>query len=455
MGVSGTGGRGAAKPIFLPGHLCYLARHMGNELYDVAIIGGGPAGSTAGALLAQQGRRAVVLERAKFPRFHIGESLLPFSMKAFTRLGLHEKLERAGFIRKFGGEMCSACSADTVKFYFKDGYASKTEHAYQVARAEFDQLLLENARELGAEVREETAVEKIEFRADEVRLTLAGQSELLRARYLIDASGRNSLVSAMFQLKQKYEHLQKISLFAHFEGCVRDEGRDGTLTKMVRASDRWFWSIPLQPPRTSVGVVLDATVYKKSGLGPEEFLAQAIAEQPLLSGRMQHARRISPVRVEADFSFRNSRMTGDRWMLAGDAAGFIDPVFSSGVFLAVLAGEQCADTLHAVLERPSRKRRLFARYEKNIGKAMDVYLRFVNAWYTKEFIEIFLHPQDFLQIPQAVNAVLGGNAAPSWPVRWRMALFYFLVRIQKRFALAPRRTLVPQKETPSELANAA
>ena len=428
---------------------------MADEIYDVAIIGGGPAGSTAAALLAQHGRRVVVLERDKFPRFHIGESLLPFSMKAFTRLNLHEKLERAGFIAKFGGEMCSACSTDTVKFYFKDGFRSKTDRSYQVSRAEFDKILLDNAREFGAEVREQTAVEKIEFLDAEVRLTIAKTNEQIRASYLIDASGRNSLISSMFKLKQKYANLQKISIFAHYDGCVRDPGRDGTLTKMVRATDRWFWVIPLQEPRTSIGVVLDAATYKASGLSAEEFLEQAIAEQPLLTGRMQNARRASPVRVEADFSYRNSRLTGERWMLAGDAAGFIDPVFSSGVFLAVLAGEQCADALHDVLDRPARKRRLFARYERTVNKAMDVYLRFVNAWYTKEFIEVFLHPQDILKIPPAVNAVLVGNIGTSWAVRWRMELFYFLVRLQKRFALAPRRTLVPQKDATPELANAA
>lgn len=431
---------------------------MAEESYDVAIIGGGPAGSTAAALLAQHGRRVVVLERDKFPRFHIGESLLPFSMKAFTRLKLHEKFKRAGFLEKFGGEMYGACGKDGVKFYFEDGFRSQTDRSYQVTRAEFDKVLLDNAADLGAEVREETAVESVEFRADAVRVQIKGKSsgrEEIRASYLIDASGRNSIVSSMFKLKKKYEHLQKISIFAHFDGVVRDPGRDGTLTRMVRAIDRWFWVIPLAGGRTSIGVVLDAEVYKKSGLTAEEFLENAISEQPLLSERMQNAVGVTPVRVEADFSYRNSRLTGDRWLLAGDAAGFIDPVFSSGVFLAVLAGEQAADALHEVLEQPRKKRRLFARYTRNINKAMDVYLRFVDAWYSKEFIEIFLHPQDFLQIPPAVNAVLGGNAGTSWPIRWRMEIFYLLVRLQRYFSLAPRRTLVPEKSNTRELANAA
>ncbi len=430
-----------------------------NEVYDVAIIGGGPAGSIAGALLARAGRRVVVLERDKFPRFHIGESLLPFSMQAFTRLGLHEKFARAGFMEKFGGEMYGACSEEGVKFYFEDGFRSQTDRSYQVTRADFDKLLLDHAAESGAEVREETSVDDVTFSEEEVTLTLSSKGELaprvqIRARYLIDASGRNSILSARFKLKKNYEHLQKISIFAHYDGMERAEGRDGTLTRMVRASDRWFWVIPLSATRTSVGVVLDGAVFKESRLSPEEFLEEALAEQPLLAQRMRQAERVTPVRTAADFSYRSTRLTGDRWMLAGDAAGFIDPVFSSGVFLAVLAGEQAADILHEVLDHPKRARKLFPRYTRNINKAMDVYLRFVDAWYSKEFIEVFLHPQDIFQIPPAVNAVLGGNAGTDFAIKWRMWVFYSIVWLQRYIPLCPRRTLVPKKEGALEPAEA-
>ena len=425
---------------------------MSSALYDVAIVGGGPAGSVAAALLARAKRRVIVLERDKFPRFHIGESLLPFSMQAFTRLGLHEKFARAGFMEKFGGEMYGACGDDGVKFYFEDGFRSQTDRSYQVTRADFDKLLLDHAAESGAEVREETSVDKIDFSEDDA--TLATSSGQICARYVIDASGRNSILGAKFKLKRNYEHLQKVSIFAHYDGMSRAEGRDGTLTRMVRAIDRWFWVIPLSATRTSVGVVLDGAVYKKSGLSAEDFLQQAIEEQPILMQQMHDAERVTPVRTAADFSYRSTQLTGDRWMLAGDAAGFIDPVFSSGVFLAVLAGEQAADALHVVLDHPRKRRKLFARYENNINKAMDVYLRFVDAWYSKEFIEVFLHPQDLFQIPPAVNAVLGGNIGDSFAIKWRMWIFYLLVRLQKYIPLCPRRTLVPKKEGAPETAEA-
>jgi len=420
---------------------------MGSTMYDVAIIGGGPAGSTAAALLAQAGRRVILFEREKFPRFHIGESLLPFSMKAFTRLGLHEKFSRAGFIKKYGGEIIGACSENGTKFYFKDGYRSETDHAYQVTRGEFYKVLLDHARESGAHVHEQTAVDGIDFSHDGIQLGVRsdGSFRSVRARYLVDASGRNSVLGRQFKIKKTYDHLQKLSIFAHYEGVWRRDGIDGTLTVLVRAVDRWFWLIPLTAERTSVGVVLDSETFRKSKLSAEDFLEQALAEQPTIAKRMTNARRVTKVYLEADFSYRSARLYGDRWLLAGDAAGFIDPIFSSGVFLAVFSGEKCADVLNEVLDRPRKAKRLFARYERSVNRAMDVYLRFVNAWYTKEFIEVFLAPRNVLGLAPAVNAVLGGNVGNSFPIRWRMWVFYFLVWLQRRHPIAPKLTLIPKQ----------
>ncbi|PYK49645.1 MAG: hypothetical protein DME51_07850 [Verrucomicrobia bacterium] len=427
---------------------------MNTAMYDVAIIGGGPAGSIAAALLARAGRRVIVFEREKFPRFHIGESLLPFSMKAFTRLGLHEKFLRAGFMKKFGGEIVGACSETGTKFYFKDGYRSQTDHAYQVTRGDFDKVLLDHAAECGAEVHEQTSVDRVEFSKEDVELGVRsnGSSHSIRARYVIDASGRTSVLGRQFKIKKTYDHLQKLSIFAHYDGVWRAEGIDGTLTVLIRAIDRWFWLIPIAADRTSVGVVLDSETFRKSKLSAGEFLDQALAQQPIIAKRMTDARRVSQVYVEADFSYRSARLRGDRWLLAGDAAGFIDPIFSSGVFLAVFSGELAADALNEVLDHSHKAKRLFPRYERAVNRAMDIYLRFVNAWYTKEFIEVFLAPRNVLGLAPAVNAVLGGNVGNSFPIRWRMWLFYFLVWLQRHHPIAPRLTLVPNKaEVPATM----
>jgi flavin-dependent dehydrogenase len=429
------------------------------EDYDVAIIGGGPAGSTAATLLSKAGRRVIVLEREKFPRFHIGESLLPFSMQTFTRLGLQEKL-RAQFVEKFGGEIAEAGGEKAAKFYFKDGFASRTDRSYQVTRSKFDKMLLDHAGEAGAETHEEASVDDVMFDDGGVTLRIRDLNQAgvadpryrkigpeVRAKYLIDASGRASVIGNKFKLKKSYQHLQKLSLFAHYEGVEREAGIDGTLTRMVRTLDSWFWVIPLENNRTSIGIVLEAADFKKSGLSAEQFFERAIAEQPLVRNRIGGGRRVSQVYTAADFSYRSQKLTGDRWLLAGDAAGFIDPVFSSGVFLAVLAGEQAADVLHDVLDHPKRVRRLFRHYERLVNRAMDVYLRFVESWYAgKEFIEVFLTPTQLFQIPPAVNAVLGGNVGNRFAIRWRMEIFYLIVRLQRKWTLCPRLSLVPKTD---------
>ncbi|PYL62732.1 MAG: hypothetical protein DMF24_02865, partial [Verrucomicrobia bacterium] len=354
----------------------------------------------------------------------------------------------AGFMKKFGGEIVGACSETGTKFYFKDGYRSQTDHAYQVTRGDFDKVLLDHAAECGAEIREETSVDQVDFLEENVELRIKsnGSSHSIRARYIIDASGRTSVLGRQFRIKKTYDHLQKLSIFAHYDGVWRAEGIDGTLTVLIRAIDRWFWLIPLTAERTSVGVVLDSEIFRRSKLNAGEFLDQALAEQPFIAKRMTNARRVSQVYVEADFSYRSARLHGDRWLLAGDAAGFIDPIFSSGVFLAVYSGELAADALNEVLDHPHKVKRLFPQYERAVNRAMDVYLRFVNAWYTKEFIEVFLAPRSVLGLAPAVNAVLGGNVGNSFPIRWRMWVFYFLVWLQRHHPISPRLTLVPKKD---------
>ena len=410
-------------------------------MFDVAIIGGGPAGSTAATLLARTGRKVVVCEREKFPRFHIGESLLPFSMAAFEKLGVARKIEEAGFIIKHGAEIVSNDGERGTRFYFKDGFRSQRPTAIQVTRADFDKLLLDHSVESGADVREETSVERLDFHRDKVDLILksrAGETETISARYLLDCSGRNAVVGTRFDLKRTYSDLRKFAIYAHYENVETPAGIDGTLTRMVRADDHWFWMIPLSATRTSIGVVMDTAEFKKFDEQPADVLNQLIAASPVMSDRMRRAERLSKVHASGDYSYRNRRLHGDRWLLAGDAAGFIDPIFSSGVFLAILGGEQAARALETALEAPDRTRAAFRQYSRQIAAVMNLYLRFVQGWYRREFIETMLNPREFFDVVPAVNAVLAGNLGSSFPLRWRLWLFHGLVALQKFFPISPR-----------------
>ena len=420
---------------------------MARASFDVAVIGGGPAGSIAATSLALAGRTVAVFEREKFPRFHIGESLLPFSMDAFKRFGILEKLDAAGFIRKYGAEITSGCGSGEIRFYFKDGFRSKTSTAFQVERSQFDKILLDHARECGAHVREETSVENIVLSPGPPRLTIKaknGSLEEVEAEYLLDCSGRHSVLGTQLGLKREYAGLQKFAVYAHYIGASQPSGIDGTLTRMVRDKDHWFWIIPLSAEKISVGVVMDTKRYRSLRRSPAEVLEMFLAEQPIMRARLRGARRVSKVYASGDYSYRNSSLHGDRWLMAGDAAGFIDPIFSSGVFLAILSGEKAAEAIGGALAAPHQASKLFARYQRHLAKIMRLYLKFVYSWYRQEFVETVLAPREFFQVVPAVNAVLAGNMGQSFALRWRIWLFHLIVAVQRRFHIFPRLSLGPK-----------
>jgi flavin-dependent dehydrogenase len=413
------------------------------EFFDILIVGGGPAGSTAGTLLAKKGWNVAILEKEKFPRFKIGESLLPGSLCTFERMGVREKIEQADFVTKYGGRITSACGTRTNRFLFKDVFRCKYPTAYQVERAVFDKILLDHAGESGCRVFEGLQVTDINFDADGVTVR-AGDDEY-RARYLIDCSGRNCIVGSRYKLRRNYPGLRKFSLYAHFEDVDREPGIEGTLTRMIRCRDRWIWMIPITSKKTSVGIVMNADAFKRTKSTPQDAYMEILGENPQVMAQMSKARRVTQVYSVGDFSYRNKRLTGDRWVLAGDAAGFIDPVWSTGVFIAVLSGEKAADMLDRTLRLPQRRAAEFARYERHVGRVLDLYLKFVKAWYTQEFAEVFFNPSEFFQLVPAVNSVLAGSERRLPEVRWRLWIFDFLVFLQKRFAMiAPRMSFQPK-----------
>jgi flavin-dependent dehydrogenase len=309
-------------------------------------------------------------------------------------------------------------------------------------RAEFDKILLDHACDSGADVREGTCVTDMELAPDGATLRCSGNTEVC-ARYVIDCSGRHSVIGNKLRLKREYPDLRKLAVFAHYENVRHPEGVDGTLTRMVRARDHWFWMIPLSGTKASVGVVMDTATFRNEKVSPEEMLNLAIESVPVMRERMAGSVRCTKVHTSGDYSFRNSALCGDCWLLAGDAAGFIDPIFSSGVFLAILSGETAADAVNIALDSSVKGRAAFSRYERRLNKVMDLYLRFVRSWYKQEFVEMLLNPQSFFEVVPAVNAVLAGNLGSSFALRWRLWIFHTLVRLQRFAPVSPRLALSP------------
>lgn len=417
-----------------------------SEEYESIVIGGGPAGSVVAGTLAQKGRKVLLLERDVFPRFHIGESLLPASMPLLRRFGVGEKMKEEGFIVKHGARITSACGKRDIKIYFKNGLGNQEPAALQVTRSIFDKMLLDHAAESGAEVRVGHQVTGLDLDGAEAEVEWKdpeGTTHRGRTPWLIDASGRSSMVGQKLSLKQRYHRLTKFAVFAHYEGMGREKGIDGGLIHMVRASDRWFWMIPLTETRTSVGVVLDQDDFKKVGLEPEAFLDRSIQEQPEVGKWMTDARRVGDVHAAGDYSYRNQQLFGKNWILAGDAAGFIDPVFSTGVFIGLHSGEQAALQVDGFLAGRLRHHDLI-QYQRNLFEIFDLYLGMVSRWYTQPFAEIFLHPTERFQMAAAVNAMLCGLTRLPMSIRVRLGLVKLFTALQGYYPVVPRLALEPE-----------
>ena len=404
---------------------------------DVIVIGGGPAGSTAATLLARNGHSVVLLERDKFPRFQIGESLLPYNNDLFARLGLTDKMKTGDFVPKYGAEFVTGDGAIGYAFRFDRTLPSQYHQSFQVKRSEFDHLLLRNAADAGVEVREQTNVTRVDLAdPDRVRIE-TGAGDTLEARFLLDASGHGSLIGRGEAGRREIPSLRKIAFFAHYRGVQRSEGRNAGNTVIVVIKDAWFWLIPISTDITSVGLVVDRDHVASAKIDPEAMLAKTIAETPFVASRMQKAERITQVYARRDFSYETKRIAGSNFACIGDAAGFLDPIFSTGVFMAMKSADIATA---AVMERlRGGSMRPLRRYERRMKGALRKYFRFISHFYRREFLEVFLQPKPDFDLLPAIVGVLAGNIFESPHYRWKLALFFTLVRIQRlrRGTIAP------------------
>jgi len=391
--------------------------------YDAVIIGGGPGGSTVATLLARAGRKVLVVEREKFPRFHVGESLLPFSLPIFDRLGVHEKIRAAGYMEKYGAFFWNEDNGTTRPVVFAEARDPRHPKAYQVKRADFDDLLLKHAASCGAEVREETAVEDVLFegnRAVGVRVKSANGSEDIRAKIVVDASGQGAVLSRKLGLRHFDPKLKRAALFAHYEGIRWPEGsRKGDILLPID-DGVWFWIIPFSDGTCSVGGVFDPAVVRfAEGASVEARYEQMLARSPRMGQLLAGSRRTSGVHGVSDYSATSEKIAGDGWVLVGDAAAFLDPVFSTGVFLALSTGERAARTIDRALSRRGRvDARDFAAYGRESERMWARFRRFVYAFYDPVFFEAFCTPTPPERIRAAVVTTLAGGVERVSPALW-------------------------------------
>ncbi len=409
--------------------------------YDAIVIGGGPGGSTAGTVMARAGRKVLILERENFPRFHIGESLIPYGNDVLREIGAWEKVERNGYMPKLGAEFVLGNADVALKVWFGDVLPPHHARTYQVERSCFDSLMLEHAVEAGCEVRRKAKAESISFQPDGVTVSYRQDGEMREARasWLFDATGRDALLGRQLSLaKSDLGFAKKIATFAHFTGVYRDEGPTAGNIIIIRIGAGWFWLIPLSCGKTSVGLVQDLDHFRKTGQTPEEAFNLAVESIREVRERMANATRVSDYFHASDYTYRHEQNAGPRWFLIGDAAGFIDPIFSSGVMLALKSGQLAAKEMLAAGDGPLTERAQ-RRYTREVGKMATAFLGLIKMFYDDHAFEIFMNPRPHEGIKMSLSQLIAGNTDPTLLMRWHLRLFYFFCRMQRYLQIAPRR----------------
>jgi flavin-dependent dehydrogenase len=409
------------------------------DVVDAVVCGGGPAGSTFATLLAKRGYRVAVLERERFPRFHIGESLLPWNVPLLERVGVLDKL-RGRMQLKLGARFYHQGTDRTRLVRFVEGIDADHPSAFQVKRAEFDKILLDHAAESGAQVFEQANVQEVLFsedgkRARGVRVRLAGDSAVreIAAKVVIDATGRDALLSRQIGGRHRDPLLDRCAAFAHFATFRRAEGPTGGDIIVITTSDGWWWMIPFADGSVSVGVVMPSRRFKERAGSVEALFQSALSATPEVDGLLAGAQRTTEVRAIADYSYKMTTFSGDGFCLIGDAACFLDPVFSTGVLMAMTSAELAVETVDRSLRSKGRvDARDFRRFERIYRRGVARFTRFVHGFYEPALLETFYTAAPNPWIERAVTTVLGGGVFfPTMKARFFSRTFHACVALMR------------------------
>jgi flavin-dependent dehydrogenase len=354
---------------------------------DVVVIGGGPAGSTVSTLLAQHGCKVQLFERDRFPRFHIGESLIPETYWVFQRLKMLDKMKASPFIKKYSVQFVNAQGKESAPFYFHDNKPHECSQTWQVIRSEFDLMMLDNAREQGVEVHQPARVLDVLFEGDRavgVRVQDEnGSQREVRARVVVDASGQSTMLQNRFKLRLWDPVLNKGAIWTYWQGAYRDSGRDEGATIVIQTTNKkgWWWYIPQHDDTISVGVVAPFEYLFKARGSHEQTYVEEVEACPAVQKRIAGAQRATGYFATKDYSYRSRQVAGDGWVLIGDAFGFLDPLYSSGVLLALKSGELAADAIADGLAKGDVSAAQLGRWGDAFNKGVDRMRRLVCEYY--------------------------------------------------------------------------
>lgn len=416
---------------------------------DVLVIGGGPAGCSAGPLLAEKGYKVVILEKAHHPRFHVGESLLPANLPLFERLGVAEEVRAIGMV-KHAAEFVSPADGRKQVFEFAEAWNKSMPYAYQVLRSKFDEILIRNAEKKGVEVHEGCRVRKVDFLPDDTGAIIEaerddGSTLRWRARFVVDASGRDTFLANKFQIKHRNPKHNSSSVYGHFAGARRHPGQaEGNIT-IFWFEHGWFWFIPMQDDQTSIGMVTWPYYMKTRGKRSlTEFLMDGIAMCPPLKERLMDAKLINEVEATGNFSYVSERNHGPNYVLLGDAYAFLDPVFSSGVLLAMNSGFLAADAVDTCLSKPKQAPAAMAEFDRLMKHGPKEFSWFIYRITNPIWRDIFMEPRNVFRVKEALLSLLAGDVFGKTPI-WRairiLKGIYYIATLAK-----PRRAWLARKK---------